>query len=158
MKTDFADRYGSWAVIAGASDGLGAEFARQLARRGINCALVARRAAKLAELAEELRRDFGVEAECHPIDLAAADAGMKLEAIADSVDVGLIVLNAGGDTVGTAFTRSDLGAWQGLIRRNIDTLTAACHMFGTRFAARGKGGIIVVGSDAALGGGGRLSI
>jgi len=158
MKADFTDLYGSWAVVAGASDGLGAEFARELARRGMNCALVARRSARLAELAEELRRDFGVDAECYPIDLAAADAGARLEAIADAVDVGLVIFNAGGDTVGTAFVASELDAWQALIRRNIDTLTEGCHRFGARFSARGRGGIIVVGSDAAFGGGGRLSI
>jgi short-subunit dehydrogenase len=158
MRANFTDRYGGWALIAGASDGLGAEFARELARRGMNCALVARRTDKLTELAEELRRDFGVEAQCHPIDLAAADAGARLDAVADSLDIGLLVLNAGGDTVGTAFLASDLGAWQALTCRNIDTLTAACHSFGARLAARKRGGVMVVGSDAAFGGAGRLSV
>lgn len=158
MGTDFIDRYGSWAVVAGASDGLGAEFARELARRGMNCALVARRAEKLAELAEELRRDFGVDTRCDLIDLAGLNAGTKLAAIAESVDVGLVILNAGGDTVGTAFLASELDAWRALIQRNIETLTEACHRFGRHFVERGGGGIIVVGSDAAYGGGGRLSV
>lgn len=158
VKTDFVQRYGEWAVIAGASDGLGAEFARELARRGINCALVARRTEKLAELADELGRCFGIAVQCHTIDLAADDAGQQLAAIADVIPVGLLILNAGGDMVGTAFLASELADWQSLIARNIQTLTQACHSFGKRFSAQGRGGIVVVGSDAAFGGGGRLSV
>ena len=55
MTSSFTDRYGPWAVIAGASEGLGAEFARQLGEKGMNLVLVARRPAVLEELSEELR-------------------------------------------------------------------------------------------------------
>ena len=63
-------RYGPWAVIAGASEGLGAEFARQLAAAGINCILVARRAPVLETLAADLRKHYGIEAIGAAIDLA----------------------------------------------------------------------------------------
>lgn len=68
MKGDSTDRSGSWAVIAEASDGPGAKFARELARRGMNCALVARRTEKLAEPAEELQHDRRVDTRCDPVD------------------------------------------------------------------------------------------
>jgi short-subunit dehydrogenase len=157
-NSTFVERYGPWAIIAGASDGLGAELAREAARKGLNCVLVARRLNKLEELAEELRREYGVEALARPLDLMDADAPARLEAIADEVDVGLYVVNAGGDTVQTAFLESDMERWQSLIGRNVINLTSSLHRFGRRFVARGSGGMAVIGSDAALNGAGRLSI
>jgi short-subunit dehydrogenase len=154
----FVERYGPWTIIAGASDGLGAELAREAARKGLNCVLVARRLDKLEALAEELRNDHGVEAQAHSIDLMRPDAPEQLEAIADQVDVGLYLVNAGGDTVQTAFLDSQMDRWTGLIGRNVINLTTSMHRFGKRFVARGSGGIAIVGSDAALNGAGRLSI
>ncbi|HJK89801.1 MAG TPA: SDR family NAD(P)-dependent oxidoreductase, partial [Polyangiaceae bacterium LLY-WYZ-15_(1-7)] len=70
-STSFARRYGPWAFVAGASEGLGAAFADALAARGLHVALAARRAQKLEALAATLRRERGVEAEVFPLDLAA---------------------------------------------------------------------------------------
>src|SRR5580698_11594454 len=58
---DFAERYGPWAVIAGASEGTGRAFSRQVAAKGLNCLLIARREAPLAELAGQIRSEHGVE-------------------------------------------------------------------------------------------------
>src|SRR5580658_5666444 len=90
-------RYGPWAVIAGASEGLGAEFARQLARAGIHCVLVARRKPVLDRFAAELTREFGVEAIAAPIDLAEAAATERMLAAVGDRPVGLFIFNAGGD-------------------------------------------------------------
>lgn len=154
----FAARYGPWALIVGGSDGLGAEFARQAARRGINCMLVARNADKLKAVADDIRTRWSVEVKYRSVDLAECDAAARLDAICRGFDVGLVVVNAGGDTVASAFLDSEIDAWQALNRRNVDTLTALCHSFGRRLAIRGSGGLVVVGSDAAFGGGGRLSV
>ena len=70
----FSSRYGPWAVVAGASEGLGAEFAKQLAESGVNLLLIARQAALLSSVAEDIRHRYGVEVRCLTQDLA--DAGL----------------------------------------------------------------------------------
>ena len=60
LRHGFTERYGAWALVAGASEGLGAAYAHALAERGMNLVLVARRKALLDKLAEELRGTFGV--------------------------------------------------------------------------------------------------
>lgn len=77
---DFAERYGPWAVIAGASDGTGRAFARRIAAHGVNCILLARRQPLLAQLAAEIRAESGVECLTASIDLAAPDASERIAA------------------------------------------------------------------------------
>jgi short-subunit dehydrogenase len=154
----FVQRYGPWALITGGSDGLGAEFARQAASRGLNCLLVARTASKLDALAEQLKKDFGVETRTRTVNLTAETAMQDLTSAALGVDIGLIIFNAGGDTAVTRFLETPVEVWRELTRRNIDLLTEACHHFGGAMVKRGRGGVLIVGSEAALGGQGRLSI
>lgn len=156
--TDFRERYGPWALVSGASEGTGAEFALQAAAKGLNVVLVARRADKLDELAARIRAEHGVEVVIRSMDLAAPDAAAQLRQVAEGRDLGLVVFNAGGDSVGGPFLDKEYAAWQMLTRRNIDLLTEACHDFARAFVARGRGGLIIVGSEAALGGCGRLAI
>ena len=156
--TDFFKRYGPWALVCGASEGTGAEFSLQAAALGLNLILVARRPDKLDELAAQIRTVHGVEVLTCPLDLAAPGAAAALVAAAAGQDVGLVVFNAGGDSVGGRFLDSPYAAWRTLTQRNIDLLTEACHAFASTFVARGRGGLILVGSEAALGGTGRLAI
>jgi short-subunit dehydrogenase len=148
----FGARYGSWAVIAGASDGTGAEFARQLAARGLNILLIARRLAPLEELAAKLRSAFGIEARLASIDLFQAGAGLRVVEAAAGLDVGLFVSNAGGDANGSTFLKAPLRAWEDLIHRNVLALAQAVHGFAGPMVARGRGGFIIMSSGAALGG------
>jgi short-subunit dehydrogenase len=145
-------RYGPWALIAGASEGTGAEFARQLAADGVHCLLVARRQAPLDALAEELRRDFGVEAVTASIDLSAPDAVERMAAAAEGREVGLFIANAGADTNGSQFLDTDLAAWDALVMRNVVMVLRACHRFAGPMRERKRGGIILVGSGACYGG------
>jgi short-subunit dehydrogenase len=154
----FLEKYGPWVLISGASEGTGAEFSRHAAAKGANCILVARRPDKLEELASELRETHGVEVETMSLDVSIPDAAAKLEAAAEGKDLGLVIFNVGGDSVGGRFLDSSYEAWRSLTRRNIDTLTEACHRFATAFVAKGRGGLLLVGSEAALGGTGRLAI
>jgi short-subunit dehydrogenase len=156
--SDFFKRYGPWAMVCGASEGTGAEFALQAAAKGLNLILVARRPDKLAELAAQIRSDHGVEVVTLPLDLTSATAATELFHAALGRDLGLVVFNAGGDSVGGAFLNSSYAAWRSLTQRNIDLLTEACHGFATAFVKRGRGGLLLVGSEAALGGCGRLAI
>ncbi len=96
----FAQRYGPWAVIAGASDGTGSEFARQIAGNGVHCILVARREATLQALASEIRADSGVQCVTDSIDLADPRAWEQVHQVTMDREVGLYVGNAGGDPNG----------------------------------------------------------
>lgn len=145
-------RYGPWALIAGASEGTGAEFARQLAADGVHSILVARREGPLATLAEELRRDFGVEAVTASIDLSAPDAVAQMAAAAGGREVGLFIANAGADTNGSQFLDIGIEAWDALVMRNVMMVMRACHRFSGPMRERGRGGIILVGSGACYGG------
>ena len=76
----FADRYGPWATIFGASEGIGASFARQIAAQGVNVVLVARRHEPLQALAREIQTDCAVQARTLSLDLTQHDF---LDAVAD---------------------------------------------------------------------------
>jgi uncharacterized protein len=154
----FLERYGPWVLISGASEGTGAEFSRLAAAKGANCILVARRVDKLAELAAELRETNGVEVETVSLDVATPGAAAALEAAGAGKEVGLVIFNVGGDSVRGRFLDSSYEAWRTVTLRNIDTLTEACHRFATAFVKRGRGGLLLVGSEAALGGQGRLAV
>lgn len=151
-------RYGPWAVIAGASEGLGAEFARQLAAAGINCVLVARRAHVLEQLAGELKERYGIEAIGAPIDLAEPTATERMLAAVGERHIGLFIFNAGGDGHATKYLDKAANDWMPLVRRNVLTLMESVHAFGARMVGTGRGGILLVGSDAAFGGVSRLGV
>ncbi|EJL24111.1 SDR family oxidoreductase [Novosphingobium sp. AP12] len=149
---EFNRRYGPWALIAGASEGTGASFARQLAAKGLNLILVARREGPLDALAEELRAGSGVECVTASIDLAGDDAAQQLLAAAGGREVGLLILNAGADPNGAMFLDNEVANWDALVMRNVMTTMRALHAFAAPMRARGRGGLIVVGSGACYGG------
>ncbi len=152
-RTSFADAYGPWAVVAGASDGTGAALARELGRRGVNVVLVARRRALLEELAAELPVDTRVVA----LDLSADDAAESLASATADLEVGLVVFNAGADAHGTTFLEQPIDDLRGLIRRNCTTVMETCHRFGAPMVARGRGGLVLVTSGAAWAGGSHVA-
>lgn len=145
-------QYGDWAVIAGGSDGTGACFAREIAAAGINLLLVARRAALLEAVAAELRESHGVEVRILVQDLNAPDAAQRMADATEGLEIGLYVANAGAESGGHAFLDTPLATIDGLIARNVLTTVAACHHFGALMRARGRGGIVLMGSGAGLGG------
>ena len=148
----FADRYGPWALIAGASEGTGASFARQLAEKGLDLILVARRQGPLDALAEQIRAGHGVQCVTGTIDLTTDDAAGRMAALAGDRDVGLLILNAGADSNGSMFLDNDLANWDALVMRNVMTVMRACHHFARPMRARRRGGVIIVGSGACYGG------
>lgn len=145
---DLRAKYGPWALIAGASEGTGAEFARQLAAAGLNLILIARRPGPLAALADELRAAYDTECVTATIDLADDDAAARMLAAAGSREVGLLVLNAGADPNGAMFVDNAIANWDALAMRNVMTVMRACHAFAGPMKARGRGGLLVVGSGA----------
>lgn len=148
----FAERYGPWAVIAGASEGTGRAFARKIAGEGVSCILIARRAHPLEALAAQIRAEHGVECVTASLDLAAPDACARVIAAVGAREVGLYVSNAGADPNGARFLDRDIEAWVQLVNRNIVTTMRCCHHFGAAMRARRRGGILLVGSGACYGG------
>lgn len=148
----FKQKYGPWALIAGASHGVGAAFAQQLAARGLNCVLVARREEALRDLQAQLIEEYGVEVLLITQDLAHADATSKLLAAVADREIGLFVYNAGGAPYITKFLDTSADDWSALLRLNVLTVMECSHAFGGRMLARGQGGVLLVGSQAALGG------
>jgi short-subunit dehydrogenase len=151
-------RFGPWAVVAGASEGLGAEFARHVAAAGINCLLVARRAPVLEKLADELTQTYGIDAISAAIDLAEPSATEQLLVAAGDREIGLFIFNAGGDGHATRYLDKAATDWAPLVRRNVLTMMDSVHAFGTRMVSAGRGGILLVSSDAAFGGVARLGV
>lgn len=152
MNASFQHRYGPWAVIAGASHGVGAAFAHLLAERGFNCVLVARRTDALEKLKAELMARHAIEVLLVSQDLSLPDAGRQLIAAVGEREVGLFIYNAGGDPFLTKFLDSSSADWASLLRLNALTVMECAHAFGGAMLGRGRGGLILVGSQAALGG------
>lgn len=143
-----ADRFGPWAVVTGASSGIGREFAHQLAEAGINVVLIARSLPSLQELGTALTRDYGVDYRAVGVDLS--DPGMldPITQATNDIDVGLLVSNAGAALPGP-FLDSDLQAQRAILRLNTAAHLGLTHHFGERLARRGRGGILLVSALGA---------
>jgi uncharacterized protein len=143
--TGFGDRYGSWAVVTGASSGLGEEFARQLAAEGLNLVLIARRVERLEALANELTYEHGVGVKTLAVDLTDPEATSEIEAATWGLDVGLLVNNAGAESHGAFLNQMAIEA-ERIIELNVLAPMHLAHLFGRKLARRGRGGIIFVAS------------
>lgn len=140
-------QYGPWAVIAGGSEGVGAAFADELSKAGLNLVLVARKPGPLEETAEKVRGN-GVEVRTLALDLLADDAVEQLRRATDDVEVGLLIFNAGANSYGHEFVSGDLDGFRGVITLNIDRQLELSHLFGSKMKERGRGGIMLLGSLA----------
>lgn len=145
----FVDRYGRYAVVTGASDGIGRAIALQLADAGVNLVLVARRQSLLEALASEIRRSSGVEATVVVADLAVGADVDRIDAATRDLDVGLLVAAAGFGTSGP-FVDGDLTEELTMIDVNCRALAALAHAFARRFVGRGRGGIVLMSSLVAF--------
>jgi uncharacterized protein len=146
----FVERYGPWAVVAGASDGVGAAYARAMAERGLNVVLLARRQALLEEVAAAIRADTGVDTRAVAVDLAEDDAMAQVAAATSGLDVGMMMYNAGADPNYEPFLESSVDVALAMVHRNCVVPMQLCHHVASAMAARGKGGIVLVASGAGL--------
>ena len=153
MSDDFDRRYGPWALIAGASDGVGAAFADALAERGLNVVLLARRQAVLDEVAAGIRDRHGVETRALAIDLAESGAAAAvIEAVSD-LELGFLVYCAGADPDFKPFLANSIESAETMVQRNCVVPMQLCHHFAAPMVGRGRGGIVVFGSGAGFVGG-----
>lgn len=141
------DRYGPWAVIAGGSEGVGAEMAALLAADGVKLVLVARKPGPLEATADAVRA-LGVEVRTVSADLTRPESIVAITEATADLEVGLLVYNAGANSYGRAFTRGELDGFQGVIDLNVTSMLALTHHYARPMRERGRGGILLVGSLA----------
>lgn len=144
----FALRYGPWALITGASSGLGAELAVQLSKAGLHVILVARREERLQKLAIRLQREFGVQTRILAVDLAEPDAYKFILEKTSDLEVGLLVNNAGYSKTGE-FVMSRTESEQLMLRVNCEAPMQLAMEFSKKMVRRGRGGILFVSSSVA---------
>lgn len=144
-SSNFKDRYGKWAVVTGASSGIGRAIAVELAKDGLNLVLVARNQPSLEDLAEELRAKQSVDVNIVAADLSQDEATNELVRKTSDLDVGLLVASAGFGTSGK-FLDSPLEDELNMLNVNCRALMALSWHFGKRFAAQGRGGLILLSS------------
>ena len=147
MRATLRERYGPWAIVAGASEGLGAAFVRRLAAEGFHVVAVARRAAMLEALAAELRAAHGVELRCLALDLASPQLPAHLLAATADLDVGLVVYNAALSLIGPFLSQS-LDDKLRVIDVNCRGPLVFADHFGRRLAERGRGALVLMSSLA----------
>ena len=152
----FRERYGPWAIVAGASEGLGAAYARALARRGLHLVLIARRTDPLEKLAAEIRARDGVEVHGITADLASAETTARIAAEAARLEIGLLVWNAAHAPVGD-FTTVDAGSLERVVDVNVRGPVALARSVLPGMTARGRGGIVLMSSMAGNQGTARLA-
>jgi uncharacterized protein len=145
----FLARYGPWALVAGASEGIGASFARSLAARGLNVVLLARRAGPLESLAAELTRQHGILTRVLPLDLASAGLHAAVAEATRDLEVGLLVCNAGVSLI-SGFLELELEEVLRSVDVNVRAPLVLTHLFGRRMVERGRGGVILMSSVAGM--------
>lgn len=137
----------SWVLITGASSGFGEEFARQYAEQGRALVLVARRLDRLQALAEQLRRQFGVEVVVEQVDLSDIAAIVRLhDRLRErGIEIDVLINNAGHGLQG-AFADTPLDSALAMVQLDVASLTAVTHVFAQGMRQRRRGEILLVAS------------
>jgi len=151
--TDFHQRYGPWAIVAGASEGIGAAFAEALAARGLDLVLVARRPEPLAALAARLTT---TAVETVSADLATPEGVDAVVAAAEGREVGLVVANAAYSPIGP-FVGQDPAQTTRALDLNCRAPLLLAHAFLPAMVARGRGGFVLMSSLAGQQGSPRIA-
>ena len=144
----FAQRYGPWALVTGAAMGLGAAFARQCARRGLNLLLVDIQVETLRQLAGQLEKEHGIRAQAIELDLTLPDFWQRLSPQIESYEIGLLVSNAGISQVND-FLDTPLEQHLKTLDLNCRAALVLTHHLGGFMRRRKHGGIITLSSLSA---------
>ncbi len=141
-------RFGPWALVTGASSGIGKEFARQIAASGINIVLVARREDLLKEVGVEFSERYGVEHRVVVLDLSREGFIEQLASATNGLDIGLVVSNAGTGNPGV-FLKHDRQLLLETVRLGAMAHLDIAHHFGSKLTERRRGGIVLAGAMGA---------
>ena len=150
-------KYGKTAMIAGASEGIGAAFASFLAAEGMDLVLIARRLQPLHKLAGLLVEQFKVSVSCIQCDLSDINAVQQTEEALNGKEINLLVYNAALSCIGP-FIKNSYDIHSRMARVNMLTPLNMLHVFGEKMLVNGRGGIILVTSLAGFQGSGNLSV
>jgi uncharacterized protein len=142
-------KYGPWAVVTGASDGIGREIALCLAKAGLDLVLVARRRALLEQISTNLTQTYGTRVRIIEADLSQSEAVERVNALTNELEVGLLVACAGFGNSGRLID-SNLGREVAMLEVNCRAVLAMSHHFGKQFAKQGRGGMILMSSLLAF--------
>ena len=152
VSTNGASRWrGKWALVTGASAGIGWELARQLAAAGANVVLTARRRARLESLAAQVRADYGVKAEVFSCDLAQREAPAAIEQFTTQRDLRIDVLvnNAGFGAFGK-FHQVSAARLLEMVEVNVNAVLHLTHLYLPGMIERRRGDVLIVSSVAGF--------
>lgn len=151
-----SEKYGPLALIAGASEGIGAAFADRLAAQGMDLVLIARRLPPLEEYAAQLRAQHGVQVQCISCDLSEPDATAQILAQLGTRRPNVLVYNAALNYIGR-YEDGDPAHYQRLVQANCATPAVLTHALGAHMVAEGRGAVILMASLAGFQGSGFLA-
>ena len=146
---EFRARYGPWALVTGAGQGLGAAYAGALAARGLDLFLIDRRADDLAAVAETARRAHGVRVDTLVLELAEGDAVERITRATAQHEIGLLVSNAAASPIGE-FHAQSAALHHAVVTVNCLVPALLAHHFGRAMRARRRGGLILMASLAGF--------
>ena len=147
----FLERYGEWALVAGASEGLGEAWARGFAAAGLNVVLVARRREAMEQVAGRIRSDFAVAVRIEVLDLGTPELAGRLAALDDELGIGISVYNAAYAPIG-AFLDQELEDKLTVIDVNARGPLIWSDVLGRRMVERGRGALVLMSSIAGFNG------
>lgn len=148
-KARLKTKYGEWAVITGASSGIGLELAKQLASAGFNLVLIARHLDKLQEVENRLKANTTIEIKIVNVDVSETEGIDQIIQATKGLKVGLLIASAGFGTSGN-FIDSSLHSEINMLRVNCEALLSSTHYFGQQFSIQNRGGIILMSSMVAF--------
>lgn len=148
-RDEFREKYGSTALVTGASSGIGLAFAEELADRGFDLVLTARRTDRLNALAERLLSSHGTKTTVIGADLADPEAPAHILDVIKDVDIGLVISNAGFNIKG-AFETKEASAMAKMLTVNCHAPMQIAHGLIPHLKARGRGGLVFTASVEGL--------
>ncbi len=148
-KIRLKTKYGDWAIITGASSGIGLELAIQLAGAGFNLVINSRHLNKLQEVEKHLKVTSNIEIRTVACDVSETDGIDKIIQVTQGLNVGLLVASAGYGTSGN-FIESSLHTEINMLKVNCEALLALTHYYSQQFANQKRGGIILMSSMVAF--------
>ncbi|KAM0874705.1 hypothetical protein ACQ4PT_037255 [Festuca glaucescens] len=153
---DLVRRYGAWAVVTGATDGIGRAMALELARRGLNLVLIGRNPAKLSRVGEEVQKAApSCKVTSVVFDLAGDTPDMsrgvaRVVAAVEGLDVGILVNNAGATYPGAAFFHEvETKVWEAVVRVNVEAATRITRAIVPAMMKRRRGAVVNMGSGSS---------
>ena len=148
-KLRLKSKYGNWAIVTGASSGIGLELASQLAEAGFNLVINSRHIDKLEEVEKQLKVNTSIEIKIVASDVSETEGINKIIQSTQGLNVGLLIVSAGYGTSGN-FIDGSLHSEINMLKVNCEALLSLTHYYSQQFAQQKRGGIILMSSMVAF--------